>query len=50
MADHHTPDFKREAVSFYRYSGKTLEEVAGSLRIPINTLEEWLVTIIIDDN
>lgn len=48
--EQHSLDFKREAVSLYRYSGKTIEEISTSLQIPVNTLEEWVQSSLIESN
>ena len=50
MQDQHSVEFKKEAVSFYRYSGKSLEDAASSLSIPINTLKKWISTSTQENN
>jgi transposase len=40
----YSPEFKQEAVTHYRSSGKTLTEVAAELNVPRSALTNWVRT------
>lgn len=38
----YTEDFKQNAVNYYHSSGKTIVEAAQELKVPTNTLGDWI--------
>jgi transposase len=42
--NHHSAEFKQDAVNYYYSSGKTQKEVAKDLKVGLSTLGKWITS------